>query len=100
MLQEAVSPLGQVFKSLLASKIKAEGAAIRSFVESISNGLVLFLSSCIPDLHGHDGVVDHHFFFLKISTDSWLGILRVLALGVSHQKGGLTDIRVTENDNF
>ena len=100
MLQEAISPLGQVLKSLLACEIKAEGAAISSFVKSISNGLVLFLASCIPDLHCHDCVVDYHFFFLKISSDSWLGILRVLALGVSHQKGGLTDVGVTENYNF
>ena len=89
-----------MLESFLSSKIKAEGAAIGSFVESISNGLVLFLASCIPDLHCHDRVVDYHFFFLKISSDRWLGILRVFALGVSHQERGLTDVRVTKNDNF
>ena len=73
-----------MLKSLLSREIEAEGAAISSFVESISNGLVLFLTSCIPDLDCHDGVVHYHFFFLKISSDSWLRILRVLALGVSH----------------
>ena len=84
MLEEAIFPLLEVLKRLLASKIKAEGAAIGSFVESIPNGLVFLLTRGIPYLHSHDGVIDHYLLLLEIGSDSWLGVLRVLTLGISH----------------
>ena len=91
-----------MLKRSLFSQIEAQGAAVSSSVEGIADGVVPLLSCSIPDLDGHNGVVDHHLFLLEVSANGRLGVLNAwsLSFGVSQQQRSLSDIGVAQHYNF
>jgi hypothetical protein len=98
-LQEALLPSGQTIEALLIGNVKYESTAICASVESVAEGLELFLACGVPDLEINLLIVNHDLLLLEICTNSRLGHARLL-IHVLLEQGGLAHARVTQDHDL
>lgn len=67
--QELVSPRVEGVEGLGVVDIIDEDAAICASVERDAEGLETFLAGRVPQLHGHEAIVDEDFFGEEVGAD-------------------------------
>ena len=100
LLNEFLLPVFDAVEGFLGSDIVDDDAAVRTSVESRTNGLESFLSSGIPDLETVVLSVVGDVGGEEIGTDSSSILRGVFTSHVSVHEGGLSDTKILIRHNF